>query len=70
MSKIAPEKAEEFVKGKWKQCQDFNEEAVNGRFLVKPSLDREKNIKLLDDLLDKDKIIRLISKREIFQHQA
>jgi hypothetical protein len=61
--KIPPEKVEEFWKGRWEQCPDFDSEKVNSRCPIKKFFNTNMNKEMLEDLFSVEKMMALISKR-------
>jgi hypothetical protein len=54
---------EDFWKGRWEQCPDFNQNEVNNRFPIKRFFNKAMNKEMLDDLFSVEKMMALISKR-------
>jgi hypothetical protein len=63
MCNIPSEEVEKFWKGRWEQNPEFHSDYVNDRFPINKFFDSECNDILLNDLTNKDQMMKLISKR-------
>jgi hypothetical protein len=60
--KIASEEGERFWQSPWEQCPPFNSDKENERFLLIQFFNKEMNEVLMNNLTNKEQIIKLISK--------
>jgi hypothetical protein len=63
MCSIEPDIVEQFWKNRWEQNPYFNEEETDDLFPVKRFFEKEMNVQMITDTLDKEKLMELIKKR-------